>query len=98
MLRLLKIRGHSLSPDFREGEYVLTAGVPSPFRKIKAGDVIVFHQPGYGMLIKRVHRVLDEGTSFDVRGTHIESTDSRNYGPVPQSRIAGKVIYHIRRK
>jgi len=98
MLRLLKIRGHSLSPDFREGEYVLTAGFPSPFRKIKAGDVIVFHQPGYGLLIKRVRRVLDGGASFEVRGTQIESTDSRNFGPVPQTQVAGKVIWHIRRK
>jgi len=97
MLRLLKVRGSSLWPDFREGDYVLTAGVPFPVRKIKAGDVIVFHQPGYGNLLKRVQRVLDGGGAFDVRGTQVASTDSRNFGPVPRKQVFGRVIWHIRR-
>jgi nickel-type superoxide dismutase maturation protease len=96
MLRLLKVRGDSLWPDYREGDYVLAAGVPFPARKISAGDVIVFHQPGYGTLIKRVRHVLDNGQAYDVRGTQITSSDSRNFGPVPQDQIAGKVIWHIR--
>ena len=60
--------------------------------------MVVFRQPGYGTLIKRVHRVLDEGRAFEVRGTQIESTDSRNFGPVPRERVAGKVIWHIRQR
>ena len=59
--------------------------------------MIVFRQPGYGTLIKRVRRVLDEARAFEVRGTQIESTDSRNFGPVPRERVFGKVIWHIRR-
>lgn len=94
-LRLLKIRGHSLHPDYREGDYILAAGFPFPAGEIKAGDVIVFRQPGYGLLIKRVHRVLDEGRAFEVRGTQIESTDSRNFGPVPRERVSGVVVWHI---
>lgn len=95
MLRLLKIHGHSLHPDFRDGDYVLAARSPFPSGKIRAGDVIVFHQPGYGLLIKRVRRVLDNGMAFEVRGTQIESTDSRNFGPVQRERVSGKVIWHI---
>ena len=97
MLRLLKIRGHSLYPDFREGDYVLTVKVPFPAKKIKAGDVIVFCQPVHGLLIKRVHKVLDAG-SVEVRGSQIDSTDSRNFGPVPLERISGKVIWHFHQK
>lgn len=97
ILRIFKIRGHSLHPDFREGEYVLAAGFPFPAGKIRVGDVIVFRQPGYGTLIKRVRQVLDGGRAYEVRGTQIESTDSRNFGPVPQERVTGKVIWHIRR-
>ena len=97
MFRLLKVRGHSLFPDFRDGDYVLAARVPFPSGKIRAGDVIVFHQPGYGLLIKRVHRVLQGGRSFDVRGTAVESADSRNFGPVDRGDITGKVIWHIRK-
>jgi len=96
MLRLLKIRGHSLYPDYRDGDYVLMAGVPFPSGKIKPGNVIVIRQPVHGLLIKRVHKVLDHGRTFDVRGTQIDSTDSRNFGPVPLSQVKGKVIWHIR--
>lgn len=98
MMRLLKVRGASLWPDYDEGDYVLVAGVPFPARKIKAGDVIVFHQPGYGTLIKRVHQVLESGQAYNVRGTQIESSDSRNFGPVPRARVSGKVIASIRAK
>jgi type IV secretory pathway protease TraF len=41
--------------------------------------------------------VLDEGREFEMRGTLIESTDSRNFGPVPRERVLGVVIWHIRR-
>lgn len=98
MLRLLKVRGHSLFPDFREGDYVLTAGVPFPSGKIRAGDVIVFRQPGYGLLIKRVHQVHEDSRTYEVRGTQVNSADSRNFGPISRDQISGKVIWHIRQK
>jgi len=97
-MHLLKVRGASLWPDYHDGDYVLAAGVPFPVCKIKAGDVIVFRQPGFGTLIKRVHRVLDNGQAFDVRGTQIYSSDSRNFGPVPRAHISGKVIASLRAK
>jgi signal peptidase I len=96
ILRLLKVRGSSLWPDFREGDYILAAGVPFPGGRVSAGDVIVFDQPGYGQLIKRVQHVLEDGQAYEVRGTQIASTDSRNFGPVPKTRVSGKVIWHIR--
>ena len=98
MFRLLKVRGHSLYPEFRDGDYVLTARVPFPSGKIKSGNVIVFRQPVHGLLVKRVQEVLDDGTAFDVRGTQMDSTDSRNFGPVSLSQVLGKVIWHIRQK
>ena len=98
MLRLLKVHGHSLTPDYQDGDYVLTADVPFPSGKIKVGNVIVFHQPVHGLLIKRVQKVLDNGRAFTVRGTQIESTDSRNFGAIPLSQVKGKVIWHFRQK
>mgnify|MGYP000030828653 CR=1 FL=1 len=98
MFRLLKIRGHSLFPDFREGDFVVIARFPFPAGQIRAGDVIVFDQPGYEHMIKRVQQVLDDGRAFEVRGTQIDSTDSRNFGPVSKRHITGKVIWHIRQK
>jgi signal peptidase I len=98
MLRLLKVRGASLWPDFQDGDFVLAAGVPFPAGKIRTGDVIIFSQPGYGSLIKRVERVLEGGEAYVVRGTRIDSSDSRNFGPVPKARVSGKVIWHIHAK
>ena len=98
MFRLLKVRGHSLYPEYRDGDYVLTARVPFPSGKIKSGNVIVFRQPVHGLLVKRVQEVLDDGSAYEVRGTQIDSTDSRNFGPVPISQVLGKVIWHIRQK
>jgi signal peptidase I len=98
MFRLLKVRGRSLHPDYQDGDYVLTARVPFPSGKIKAGDVIVFRQPVHGVLIKRVTRVFDDGQTYQVKGTQIDSTDSRNFGPVSLSQVSGKVIWHIRQK
>jgi signal peptidase I len=98
MLRLLKVRGASLWPDFQDGDFVLAAGVPFPAGKIRTGDVIIFSQPGYGSLIKRVGRVLEGGEAYVVRGTRIDSSDSRNFGPVPKARVSGKVIWHIHAK
>ena len=75
---------------------MLTARAPFPAGKIRAGDVIVFRQPGFGLLIKRVIHVLDEEKAFNVQGTQVDSTDSRDFGPVPMNQIIGKVIWHIR--
>ena len=96
MIRLLKVRGQSLYPEYRDGDYVLAARVPFPSGKIKSGNVIVFRQPVHGLLVKRVQKVLDDGAAFEVRGTQIDSTDSRNFGPVPLTQVKGKVIWHFR--
>ena len=98
MLQLLKVHGHSLYPQVRDGDYVVVAKRFFRSGKIKVGDLIVFHQPGYGRLIKRVQRVLDDGKAYDVRGTQIESTDSRDFGPIACQAVSGKVIWHIRQR
>lgn len=98
MLKLLRVHGHSLYPKIRDGDYVLVVKGLIPSGKIKAGDLVVFDQPGYGRLVKRVHRVLDDGAYFEVRGTQIESTDSRNFGLVARESLSGKVIWHIRQR
>lgn len=77
---------------------MLTARVPFPAGKIQVGDVVVFHQPGFGILIKRVIHVLDDGKALEVRGTLVDSTDSRDFGSVLVDQIVGKVIWHIRQK
>ena len=98
MLRLLKIEGSSLEPEYQEGDYVVVSIVPFFFRSIRAGDVIVFQQLVFGIMIKRVEW-LDSGQGcVFVTGTHPDSIDSRRFGPVRLRDVIGKVICHIRKK
>jgi signal peptidase I len=57
MLRLLKIMGESLSPDFENGDFVIVSKIPFLFSPLAIGDVVAFYQPGYGLLIKLVKGV-----------------------------------------
>jgi hypothetical protein len=96
MCRLIRITGFSLFPTYQGGDFVLISRLPVVLRRVKAGDVLVFHQVGYGTLIKRVERVFDGGESFYVAGTQAESVGSREFGAVLKGQVRGKVIYHIK--
>jgi len=96
MLRLLKITGDSLTPEFQEGDFVLVSKVPFYFSPAAPGDILAFRQPGYGLLIKRV-RSVDRDGKIEVIGSHPDSIDSRVFGPIRDKDIIGKVIWHIRK-
>jgi len=97
MLKVIKVTGESLSPAFQEGDYVIVTTLPLFLGRLKSGDTIVFRHYEYGLLIKKVAepQLVDGGIS--VIGTHVNSIDSRNFGPIPRDAIQGKVIWHIRR-
>ncbi len=96
MLRFFKIRGDSLAPEFSQGDFVLVSKIPFLLAPPAPGEVIAFHQPGYGLLIKRIQSITSEG-GLNVIGAHPDSIDSRAFGPVRQKDIVGKVIWHIRK-
>lgn len=91
---ILRVRGGSLAPRFRDGDYVLLSGLG--LKRIRPGDVIVFDHPDYGRLIKRVEAVEPCGR-LRVRGDDIDSVDSRRFGPVPRASVRGRVIAHIKK-
>lgn len=97
MLRVIKVTGDSLSPDYREGDYVVITTIPFFLNRIQAGDVIVFQQPTFGTLIKKVAQVESAGDRFYVVGAHPGSVDSRRFGPVYRQALIGRVIWHIPR-
>jgi signal peptidase I len=96
MLRLLKITGDSLTPEFQPGDFVLVSKIPFLFISPSPGDTVAFHQPGYGLLIKVIQQITPD-KNLNVIGTHTESIDSRVFGPVKPENILGKVIWHIRK-
>jgi signal peptidase I len=96
MLKLLKITGDSLTPEYQNGDFVIISKIPFLFSPASPGDVIAFHQPGYGLMIKRIQYITQDG-GVNVIGSHPESIDSRVFGPIRKESMLGKVIWHIRK-
>jgi signal peptidase I len=94
MLRLLKIRGDSLTPEYQNGDFVFISKIPFFFTPPSPGDIIAFQQPGYGLLIKRIQQITPDGR-IEAIGSHPESIDSRVFGAVKKEAVLGKVVWHI---
>jgi signal peptidase I len=94
ILKILRVKGNSLAPRCRSGDYVVASGLALRLRPCRPGDLVVFDHPEYGRLIKRVEDV-QPGGWLDVRGLDIDSIDSRLFGPLPPASIWGRVIWHI---
>ncbi|MCP5045650.1 MAG: hypothetical protein GY940_00650, partial [bacterium] len=84
---MLKVTGSSLLPDYRDGDFVVTFKIPVLKKRFRPGDVVVFHHPQYGLMIKRVDAVSHDGSLLTVTGTHPHSIDSRDFGPVKKEKI-----------
>ena len=97
MLRFIKISGNSLSPEYQEGDFVLIATMPRFLYSVRQGDLFVFRHPLFGTMVKKVHRISADANQIYVIGTHENSIDSRQFGPVRKDELIGKVIWHIRR-
>ena len=96
ILKFLRVRGASLAPLFQDGDFVLASRLPLWFRPPRVGEVVVFTHPAYGRLMKRVVQVLPDHRLI-VRGTDIDSVDSRTFGAIGARQVEGVVIAHIPR-
>jgi phage repressor protein C with HTH and peptisase S24 domain len=97
MVKFIKISGNSLAPEYQEGDFVLIAKMPPFLYSVREGDLFVFRHPLFGTMVKKVHRVSADANQICVIGTHENSIDSRQFGPVRKDELIGKVIWHIRR-
>lgn len=97
MLKLLKVTGESLSPLFKEGDFVIVTKIPLFFAPVKPGDVVVFNHPAYGMMIKMVESVNAERGEIYVVGTNEYSVDSRRFGAIRKKDLIGKVIWRFQK-
>ena len=96
MLRLLKVMGESLAPEYSQGDFVLVSKIPILFGRLKTGDVVVLKHRAYGLMIKMVDRMDLPADRIYVVGLQEDSVDSRTFGPVGKKDLAGKVFWHIR--
>ena len=91
MLYVLRVQGDSMSPTLPEGSALLALSprvVP-----VRPGRVIAF-QRGDDLYIKRA--LTREGTGWFVVGDNpSRSSDSRRFGPVPESAIRAVVALRL---
>ncbi len=97
MLKIIKVTGDSMSPDFKEGDFVLLATASFLLKRLKVGDTIVFAHKLYGILIKRIASFDPETGEVYIEGTRPDSLDSRRLGTIRRENIQGKVITHFSR-
>ena len=85
------VRGHSMEPALREGDWVL---VLPPRRRPRPGDVVLLRDPRERsrLLLKRVASVTDAGCAV-VGDRPDHSTDSRHFGPVRREDILGRAAF-----
>ena len=95
MFRLMRVKGSSLRPEVQDGDIVLLLTWRRLWR-LRPGQRVVFRQPGYGTLIKKIERLGPGEDQIFVTGSHAASIDSYTFGPVPLQTIVGVVILIIR--
>jgi hypothetical protein len=91
MLRLMRVKGSSLRPEVQDGDVVLLLTWRRLWR-LRPGQMVVFRQPTYGTLIKKIERLGPGTGQVFVTGTHAASADSYEFGPVTIQNILGVVI------
>jgi phage repressor protein C with HTH and peptisase S24 domain len=97
MIRVIKVTGNSLTPEYQEGDFVALITAHFLLGKLKVGDAIVFHHETYGTMIKKIARIKSSGELLYVTGSHPLSVDSNRFGPIRKDTLIGKVIWHIRK-
>jgi len=88
MIKFFRIRGTSMIPELQDGDVVLALTWRRLWR-LRPGDRVIFRQPFYGTLIKKIERLGPEPGQVFVAGSRAASVDSYEFGPVTLSAILG---------
>lgn len=94
MLRLFRVHGHSMTPDYQDGDLVLV--LPAWWDKVcgralQSGDDVIARHPGHGVLLKRVDTYSDDGlhltglSSLSTAPEYLRLTSAKN--------VIGRVVW-----
>lgn len=86
----LAITGRSMVPTLDDGDRVVVLRA----RRLHVGDLVALRDPRVATrtIVKRVVAV-DAGAVTVAGDNAEESTDSRQFGPVPRALVRGRVVY-----
>ncbi len=93
MLAIYRVHGESMYPKLSGGDYIIATRF---FFRLKKNDIVVAIHPAYGMLIKRILKIDDNG--YWLAGDNPQSVSTEKMGPVTRNQIIGKQLFSIRRK
>lgn len=106
VITIYRVDGESMLPTYRDGSFIPVLLTPN--QQFDRGDVVVIEYQGETKIrfVKRLTGLpgdtvvfKDDSLTLDVEEYFVEgdnssfSTDSRNYGPIKQSQIIGKVLH-----
>jgi nickel-type superoxide dismutase maturation protease len=88
-----RVNGTSMLPLLKPGQEVLINPRAYKYRHPQPGDIVVAQRPDRPdvRLIKRVVSITENGRCILKGDNPLESTDSRNFGPVPMEYLVGQV-------
>ena len=104
LLDFMIAEGQSMAPAIKPGRILLVCkvyyGIRIPgsgtylinWRVPKKGEVVVFHTPLGEIAVKRCGEILPGDVFYAIGDNSSQSYDSRNYGPVPNNNIIGRVL------
>jgi len=84
MLKIVKVRGESMTPALSPGDYIIFTKA----RALRPGFVVLADHPKYGSIIKRVRSVQADGVILEGDGP--DSTTSEAMGLLAIDRIRGR--------
>ncbi len=97
MLKILRIEGESMSPDYNNGDYVIVSRFPLLFNMVKINSVLVFKSSKFGVLIKNVSAIDQAGNRFYFKGTNQMSVSTELIGAIERKDIIGSVLFHFKK-
>ena len=89
MLKIVKVRGDSMSPTLAPGDYMIVTKA----RAIRPGFVVLLDHPKYGRIVKRISSVNENLISLAGDGPN--STASDAMGQVSLTAVQGRIHWAI---
>ena len=89
MLKIVKVRGDSMSPTLAPGDYMIVTKA----RAFRPGFVVLVDHPKYGSIVKRVKSV--EDGQLNLEGDGAKSTSTEAMGLVSPAAVEGRIRWAI---